>query len=461
MPSGKIGLKGCDMNIIICGAGEVGAHAAEVLGGRGNNITVIDHCEQRLEAIEEAMDVRTLEGNGAHAAVLRDAGCHSADVFIAATADDEINLLSASIASGVGADHTIARVHHSAFYDQRGLDYIAHLGIDHLVCPEYATAEAIARTIRNPGALAVEQFACGQIEMQQLPVAPNCQALGKRLADIILPSAVRVASVERHGSAFMPGGETVIQVGDVVTIVGDVESFEGASKLFHSSKSRRKRVIIIGGTSVGVWLGRALRSRAFAVRLFEPDRDRAIELSEKLDWVTVLNADPTEPSVLEEEHAEQADALVALTNDDEHNILVAARAKSLGIAKAIAVVQRPTYLHLLEHVGIDRAFSPRDTAVDQIAQLLTHEPVRQRASLAEGVADIYEVVVSKNATEVIGKPLKISMKLQEKVLVAAIGRGPAVFVPGPEDAIAAGDTVVVIGPSGMGKTLRKLLVTGS
>ena len=210
---------------------------------------------------------------------------------------------------------------------------------------------------------------------------------------------------------------------------------------------------------MGVWLCRALRSRMFSVRLFETDRDRCQELAEKLPWVTVLSADPTEPSVLEEENVEQADAIVALTGDDEHNILVAARGKSLGARCAVCVLQRPTYLHLLTHVGIDRAFSPRDTAVSQIERLIRNKSVEHLATLAQGVADISEVRVTAKDRQVIDRPLR-DVRLGYKIIVAAIQRNGRVFIPGASDAIAAGDTVVLIGPAKLDKKLKKLFVTG-
>ena len=296
--------------------------------------------------------------------------------------------------------------------------------------------------------------------MQRLPVSDRAPAIGRPLALVGLPGAARVAAVERDGEVFIAGGDTIVQSADIVTLIGDVETFEQARLLFHNEQSGRNRVVVMGGTPMGVWLSRALRSRAFAVRLFETDRARCLELAEKLNWVTVLRADPTDPTALDEEHVQQADAFVALTNDDEHNILAAARAKSMGAPKAIAVLQRPTYLHLLEHVGIDRAFSPRVTAVNQIVRMLRTDPVRHLASVAEGVADVYEAHVSRHARDVIDRPLR-DVAFPDKVMVAAIQRGASVRVPGAEDAIAAGDVVVLIGPAGLNKTLRKIFVTGT
>lgn len=443
------------MNVVICGAGSVGGHAAEVLGAERHNVTIIDMQPDRLTAIEESLDVRTLHGSGTHAETQIEAGCPNADLFIAATESDEINLLSASIAAGLGADRTIARVHHSAYFERRGIDYATHLGIDHLVCPDYTTAVAIAQTLRNPGALAVERFARGRIEMQQLPVSDHAPAVGKRLAEIGLPGAARVASIERDGVAFIPDGQSIVQQGDVVTLICDVNVFERARKLIHDTSQRRKRVMIMGGSALAVWLCRQLHSRAFSVRLYEAQRERAAELAAKLEWITVLRTDPVDPAAWDDEHLDQADAFVALSDSDEHNILAAARAKSAGAWLAVAVLQRPTYLHLLTHVGIDKAFSPRVTAVTQIQQLLEPGPIRRLATLAEGIADVYEIRVSASAKKVNQTPLR-QVQFPPKTIIAAIQRGDDVHVPGADDWIAADDTVVIIAPSESEKQLKSL-----
>lgn len=441
------------MNIVICGAGEVGRHAAEVLAGSGHNLTIIDMAADKLAAVEDLMDVRTLRGNGAQADVLREAGVDHARLFIAATNIDEINLLTASVAKAVGATRCVARVHHSAYFEQRGLDYAAKLSIDHLVCPEYSTAVAIAQTLRNPGAMAIERFARGRIEMQQFQVSDDAKVVGRPLSQVVLPRGARLVSIERKKDAFIPTGDTAVQPGDIVILVGDVENFEQAQKLFVTGTTRRRTVMIMGDTPMGVWLCRTLHARAFSVKMFVSERGRAEELAEKLPWVTILVADSEDPTTFELEQVDQTDVFVALTADDEHNILGAARAKSMGAKSAIAVLQRSTYLHLLEHVGIDRAFSPRATAVSQVRQWLDDSPVRHLASLSAGAADVYEVSVPRESP-VADKSLK-QVTFPEPIIVAAIERGDNVFVPGADDPIHANDRLVIAGRSGIAKKLRK------
>jgi trk system potassium uptake protein TrkA len=443
------------MNIIVCGAGEVGKHVAEALDAAGNNVTVIDIDPDRLRAIEETMEVRTLAGNCASAEVLIEAGAETADLVIAAASHDEANLLCASVATGLGAERSIARVHNPDYFEQRGLDYESHLGIDLLISPEYATAHAIARALRNPGGLAIEEFARGKIEMLEFDVGERTPAAGRRLADAGLPGGARLVAITRESRAFLPEATSVVVGGDTVVLVANAEVFSQARKLYQDGPAGRAKVVIMGGTPMAVTLCKALKDRGFSIRLFESDRRRAQDLSEELDWVTVLQGDPTERSVFEEEHLEQADAFVAMDDDDERNILACAWAKSMDVKTAMAIVERPNYLHLLTFVGIDRPYSPRLVAVKEIQEALDQTPLRRLASVAEGQVDVFRVRVTSAALNVINKALR-DTGLSPEWMIAAIQHGRDVRVPGPDDTIRPGDVVLVVGRHGQEKSLRRL-----
>ncbi|NOG53356.1 MAG: Trk system potassium transporter TrkA [Planctomycetes bacterium] len=447
------------MNIIVCGAGQVGSHVSDVLATAGHNITVIDKDPQRLSAIADALDVATLCGNCATAEVLRRAEAHAASLVIAATESDEVNLLCGSVAKALGAGSTIVRVHHQTFFQQRGLDYSRHLDIDHLICPEHSTALAIASTLRNPGALAIENFAKGQIEMQEFEAGAGAPGLDKRLSTVSLPSGVRLAAISRSGEAFLPAADSVVSAGDRVVLVGNAETFSQAKKLFQTEKTKRRKVVLMGGPAMAVWLSRALHSREYAIRLFEIDRDRAEVLADKLDWVTVICADPTDQDVAEEEHFDQVDVFVAMTGDDEHNIIGGATAKHMGAREAIAVVRKPTLWRLVESVGIDRSYSPRTVAAKEIIRFIDTGPIRHIASLAEGFIEVYWVRVGAKA-EVVGKPLR-DLKLSPNWVVACVQHGPDVAVPGAGQILQAGDAALVIGRHGQEKHLRRLFTAGS
>lgn len=445
------------MNVIIAGAGEVGGHAAEVLSADGHNVTVIDLSAQRLRALSETLDVRTLVGHCSHLDVLHEAGVDRCDLMIATTNVDEVNLLAASVAKVAGAKKTIVRVHHTGNFSLRGTSVAERLGIDEMLCPEHLTSLAIARTIRNPGSIALEEFGRGQLSMQRVLVAPGAAAVDKKLSELTLPPSARLATVERESEIVLADAGTTIAEGDFVTLIGMTKTFDAARKLFNKDRGKRIHITIMGETPTAVWLCRALKSKVFSVRLFVPDRERAEELSEKIGHVTILAADPTEMTTFADEHISEVDAFVAVTAEDERNILACAQAKAMGVKTVIAVVQRAKYLHLFPHVGLDHAFSPRADAVKAILRLLDAGPIRSLASFADGIAEVYELRPSKRA-KVLGHELR-NIKLPSRTMIAAIRRGDSIHVPGAEDQIAAGDTILVLGPRGIADDLRKLFVT--
>jgi trk system potassium uptake protein TrkA len=440
------------MNIIIAGGGQVGRHVAEVLAADGHNVTLIDQSPGVLTKVGESLDIRTLVGHAARAELLLEAGADDADLLVAATNADEINLLSASIAKGLGTAKTIARVHHSSYHNRLGLDYADHLRIDHLVAPEFLTSLEIVGVLRDPGAQAVEHFARGQVELERLTVDDRAPAVGKLLRGLTFPGRARVGTVTRDAQAFIPNGDTVLQAGDVITLIGQTETFAKARTMFRTAQPARQRVVIMGGTPMAVWLARALAGRLFAVRIFEMHGPRAHELAAKLPHTTVLQADPIDPLVFDDENIAEADALVTLTGDDERNILAALQAKSMGVARTVAVIQQPTYLKLIEQLGIDRAFSPRVVATREIVRLCQTRPVEPVATLAEGAA-LYELRVAPNA-DVIGKPL-VELGLPAGCVLIAIQRGEDIRFPGPHDELEPNDAVVAVARSDLTGTLKE------
>jgi trk system potassium uptake protein TrkA len=442
------------MRIIICGAGEVGSHAAEVLDGKGHSIVVIDAHAERLGAIEDRLDASTLVGNCAHADTLLEAGAEGADLLVAATDNDEVNLLSASIARRLGALKTIARVHDYSYLAQRSIDYKRSLGIDRLICPEFSTATAIAQALRNPAALAVENFAGGQVEMQQFRVTAGAKAIGQNLSGLSLPSGARVAAVTRGRDVMIPDATTTIEEKDAIFMVANADVFDAAHRLFVGKSPPRQKVVIHGGTTLAEWVCRFLRGRNFAVRVFERDPERAERLAAQLDWVTVLNEDPTDAAVFQEERIGEVDDFVSLLDDDEDNIIGAVLAKSRGVNQVISIVQRSHYLDLLYDIGVDRAFSPRIVASHEIEETLDGSRVRRLSSLERGVLDIWRVRPG-DSSELLNKRLR-TIKLTPNWSVVAIQRGSETTVPVADDMIESGDVVLVLGRHDKEPELREL-----
>jgi len=290
-------------------------------------------------------------------------------------------------------------------------------------------------------------------------VGDEAPAIGKPLSSLGLPTGTRLTAVNRKGDVFIPGADTEIEPGDRVVLVGNNDVFDEARmKLQKTSKAKRRKVVIMGGPTMAIWLCRALHDRDWSVRVFETDRARAESLAESLPWITVLNADPTDQSVFMEEQIGLADVFIAMLGEDEANIIGCVQAKANGVTQAIAVVKKSKYLDLLYHVGVDRPFSPSRVAAREIKDLLDDSPVRLLASLANGV-DAHLVRVSEHA-EVAGKMLR-DIRISPNWVIGAIRRGKEIWVPGADDTIDTGDTVLVIGRQGRERKLRGLFAGSS
>ena len=442
------------MKIIICGAGHVGAFAAEALSSAHHSITVLDRDPDRVRAIADQFDVASMTGDATQAAALTEAGAPAADMALFATDRDEVNLLGASIAKGLGARRSVARVRLGVFYDERRFGYAKHLGIDRLICPEFATSQQIAHVVRNPAAIAIESFANWTIGLTECTVAVKSPAAGRSLAAIALPQASRVVGVIRSGQSVAPRGDLVIEPGDDVVLVAARDVLPRATRLFGEKPTHRREVVIMGGGAMAHWLCRALRDRAFHIRLFEPDRARAETLARELDWVTVIHADPTQREVFSSEYLAKADVFIAITDDDERNILGGAWAKSQGVKQAVAVVQKPIYLHLLSSVGIDMAFSPRMAAMRELNQLLSDKPVALLTSLNRGVLDVYQVRIAPDSPAA-GRMLRDRVT-PEGFIIASISSAGDAYVPDGDSTIRAGDTLLVVGPHKRAADLARL-----
>lgn len=445
------------MRIIVCGSGEVGTHAIEVLCSSGNDITVVDSDAERLRSIADQHDVQTLRGDCGFAHVLSEAGAEEADLLVAATSDDKVNLLTATLGKALGVRRVVARVHDTAYFAHqfanRGFDYQSGLGVDRLICPEYSTAIAIAQTLRNPAAIAIENFAQGRVEIEQFAVDQEAPAVGRSLGEVRLPGQSRVAVVIRGGAAFVPEGSTRIEGHDVIVLAGAAEVFNDARALFQERPGRR-RVVIMGGPEMAIWLCEALRERAFSIRLFETRRSRAEQLAAALPWVTILHADPTDRQTFQEEQLGEADVFVAMRPDDEDNIIACVLAKSRGVTRTIAVVQRSNYLDVLPDIGVDRTFSPRVVAARQIETVLDDRALRVLAEFADGALVVYRLKVGARSP-ILGVPLR-EARLTPDWSIIVIRRSGEAIIPEADERLVAGDAVLVVGRAGSEARAREL-----
>jgi trk system potassium uptake protein TrkA len=430
------------MNTVIFGAGTVGTSIAGLLCANGHSVSLVDASAKALQAVEEQLDVRTIRGSACDSITLFQAGVQSADLVLAVTSTDEINLVGASLARAMGARRSVARAFNPAYLDSSTFDYRRHFGIDRLLSLERLTALELARAIRMPSLFAVENFARGGIEVQELAVQKGSKGAGVPLKELQLPAGVRVGLISGTNRCVIAGANDVIEVGDHVTLIGTQEVIEKTRHDFFEARHPPKQnVIIAGGGEIGFNLATMLQKGRFNVILMEADADRCQFLAERLHGTTVLHADATRQAEMHEARVGKADIFVAATGHDEDNIVCGVEARELGCERILSIVRRPDYANVLEKVGIDAAVSPREVTAREVLGMLRGGVIIGGSTISGGDAEVWEVEIVKEAP-VVGTPLK-NIALPGS-LIAAIVREDFVKVPGADDELRPGDTAVVL-----------------
>lgn len=440
-------------NIVITGAGEVGSFAAQLLSENGHGVTVIDESAECLEKLSQVVEARMVLGSACHAHVLKEAQVHKCDVMIAATSLDEINLLSGSLGRQLGARKVISRIHNRNYRPSQTFDYAKGFGIDHLIYPEELTARSICSHINDPGVMAIQSFARDQIELHQYRIDHNSKVLNLPLKRVKLPVGLRIIKVKREGELIIPGADTCLAPGDIVTMIGPSEKYRSIKGIFTKEKRKGREIAIAGGSSTAEWVIAHLRGQDSHIRLFEQNIDRAEELAAKYPKVTVLAADSLDIHTFESEHLERCTQLLALSDNQERNILVALQSKKLGVESTFAIIHNSTYLSALEEVGIDYCYSPRMEAAKELLRLMDDSPIKTITTLGDSGFHVYELT-AKNGNA-IGKSLN-SVTFPAQTFIAAIQREHNVFTPEAHDIVSSRDVLIVIGPEEIEKDLLDL-----
>ena len=430
------------MNIVILGAGAVGSSIAEQLCSANHSVTVVERDPEKVRTINEKYDVRAITGSASQSSVLFQAGMISADLCLAVTGVDEVNIVAASMARKMGARRTVARVYGPVFRDLSTFDYQQHFGIDRLLSLEHLTAMELARSIRNPGSVVVEQFARGGLEVQELIIGQPGKVTQGPIRSIELPANSRLGTIQRANRMWIASAEDQLEVGDRVTAFSGPENIAAIRSLFKIEKTSPKRVVIAGGGETGLHLARMLEREAFKVMLIDRDKERCQILSGMLENTSVVNEDATVREVLEEERIESADFFVASTGDDESNMMLSVGAKDIGAKKVLAVIGRPDYGRIIERIGIDVAVSEREAVSKQINAFLNEGNLLSRAKLPGGLISVLELEVGEGSAATAAALAEVG--LPDRCLVTAIIRQDAVHVPGAKDQLVAGDVAILI-----------------
>lgn len=429
------------MNVVILGAGTVGTSIAELLCANHHDVCLIDASQEALNHVDELLDVQTVQGSACDVTTLFQSGVQSAGLCLAVTNLDEVNLIGASLARAMGAARSVARIYNPALRDSSTFDYRRHFGVDRLLSLEYLTAIELAKAVREQGLFAVQNFARGGVEVQEVEAQSGCSAIGTPLKELHMPRGVRVGMISGAIRTVIAGAEDVIQAGDHVTLIGRSDGIDSVRPLFERKSYPRLNVIIAGGGEVGSHLAHLLETRRFNVVLMEEDAGRCEQLAHRLDHTTVLHADATRQTEMAEARVGKADVFISCMGRDEDNIVCGVEAKELGCPRILSVVRRPDYTNVLEKLGIDVAVSPREIMARQVLGLVEAGPILDRSFISGRDAEVWEVEVN-DGVPITKAPLKeIPLKQSS---IAAIERDDFVRVPLADDQLRPGDTAIVL-----------------
>lgn len=429
------------MRIIIVGAGKVGFSLAQRLSEEEHEIIMIEQDEERRLIVQNSLDVMTIGGNGASPQFLADFGLQKADLMVAVTDRDEVNMIACVAAKQAGIPRTIARVRNQEYAGKNHLEFSKALGIDLTINPEMVTAIEISRILLTPAALDVEDFGDGKVRLLEVRITAESPYVNIQLKRMTLPHRILVVGILRQNRMIIPNGTDCLLPEDSVFFVGAQASIEEFSEQFAERKTVIQRVLIIGAGRIGRHLAKILDDVGMSIKVIEKSRERCNELAKVIDKGLVLCGDGTDIDLLIEEGVGESDAVVCLTSDDKLNLLLALLAKDLGTQKTIVRVGRSEYMSLMGKVGVDVILSPRLLTTGVILrQVRAGEVVA--VSLLEGAkAEAMEIVISAKS-RIIGRKLK-DARIPSNILIGALVRGNELIIPNGDTILRSGDRVVI------------------
>ncbi len=451
------------MKIVIIGDGKVGHKLCAQLSEEDYDIVLIDQNAGKLKKALNRMDIFCITGDGANVEVQKEADVPHADLVIACASTDELNMLSCLLAKRLGAKHTIARVRNPVYYRQIGL-LKEDLHLSMAVNPELAVSHEIARVLLFPDTSKVETFVKGRVELVEFCVRPDSKLKGLSLADIYRKYQIRilVCAVRRGKEVFIPNGDTVLEEGDRIHIAATHRELENFFNALGKRSGKVKNVLICGGGGVSYYLAHQLQHSRMHVKIIEKDYARCEKLTELLPEATIICGDATDHDLLLEEGIESADALIALTGMDEENIIMALFAKTQNVPKIVAKVNEDSRAQMVEGLGIDSIVSAKSVTADAI---LSYVRARRKSIKSANVETLYRLVEGKvealeflirQECEYTDVPLK-DLPTKPEYLIACIGRKGRIIIPGGDDRIQVGDSVVIVTTERGTEDLREML----
>ncbi|NKX46258.1 Trk system potassium transporter TrkA [Roseicyclus persicicus] len=437
------------MKVIICGAGQVGWQIARHLSGEKNDVTVVDSNPDLVRRATDTLDVQGLTGFASYPDVLERAGARDADMIIAATFSDEVNMVTCQVAHSVFAvPRKIARLRARSYLNAIYSDLYRrdHLPIDVVISPEEEVAQAALARIRSPATFDTESFLSGDAQMLGIQLDPDCPVLEtplKQLSELFSTLRAIVVGVRREGTLFAPEPGDQLFAGDQIYVFTHVMDVGRTLEIFGKAAKRPERVLIIGGGNVGLTVARALESGPdrVRVRVIEKSRAKAEVAADALERTIVLHGDGLDMELLREAGVDRVDAVLCVTDDDKTNLLASVRAKSAGAALSIALVNDPTLVPLMNPLGIDAYVNPRATTVSSILRHIRHGRVRGVYSIGDAEAEVIEAQVLSTSS-IAGRQIR-EIDFPEGALVGAVQKGGKVVRPHGTLRIEEGDVIVI------------------
>ncbi len=445
------------MKIIIIGAGEVGFNIAQKLSEEGLDVVLIDKDPEKVRRITEELDIQALLGSGTSPKVLTESGIKEADLLIAATDSDEVNIIACLLAQNMNQlMHKVARIRNEEYLEHRQIFNPKVLGIDHIINPQSAMVETILRLMEVPGAAEVIDFAEGRVKLIAFSVSEDSPLAGQRLRSLTKgETKILIGAIVREDRVIVPRGEDTIEPDDLIYVVTSEDQVAYTLSKFDVVKGELRRVVIVGAGQTGRALARALENKKIYTKVIEKDATTCEALAEELDKVTVIYGDGTDKALLQEEGIEGADFFVVLTGDEENNILISLLAKGLGVKRTITRVNKLGYIPILTAIGIDTVVSTRLSAVKAILQYIRKGKIISVTPIKGEDAEAIEAEALETS-EIVGSPLS-KVKFPKGAILGGIVRGDEVIIPRGDTVVRPGDRLIIFALRGAVPKLEKLL----
>ncbi|WIM04718.1 MAG: Trk system potassium transporter TrkA [Candidatus Nitricoxidivorans perseverans] len=436
------------MRIVILGAGQVGASVAEALASEANDITIVDQDGARLAELADHCDVRTITGNAAYPSVLREAGIEDTDLLVAVTQSDQTNLVACKIARSLFHVPTrIARLRSQDFFEGDLLS-TENFAVDYAICPEQDITDYIARLIEFPEALQVLEFAGGRVVLVAVRANPGGLLVGKPIREMRthLPPSIdaRIVAIFREHQPVEADGGTVVEAGDEVFLLADAGHMRTVMQELRRMLEPVKRVMIAGGGNIGARVAATLEKH-YEVKLLERNRGRAEAIAGRLNSTLVLHGEATDENLLAQENIDETDMFLALTNDDEDNIMAASLAKRLGCKRVLALINRRAYAEMVQGGPIDIGLSPAQVSIGALLTHVRRGDVARVHSLRRGAAEALELVAhgDRSTSKVVGRRIEELPVIKGARIGAIVRRDEQVIIPHHDTVIEEDDHVVV------------------